>query len=283
MTQITAEQKEQIADALAKAGAGGVSIQNDEFPAPTVKEAPTGQLDPTLGDQGVEVVVSYDTMSAGDLIGLQFDTDANFEPQWGNVFKTVSFSVPVGHVAAAIGRDVPVVYAVRRPSGATPSTILNLKVLPIPADQLQAPQITQASGEDLDVSALTADADVTLAPWPLIAVGQRLWLKLEGSSNLDLPAWQGFSITSTGTQSTQIPLSYLQTLTNGSPLKLLAEVSFDEGTTRQPFPVTTYTVKQVPEVVAVAITSVRDSKGEVANGGTTTDTTVTVAGTVTFA
>lgn len=282
MTQITAEQKEQIADALAKAGAGGVFIQNDEFPAPTVEEAPTGQLDPIDGRKGVKVFVQYDSMSAGDLIGLRFDTDDTFEQQWG-VSSPLIFNVPVERVAAAIGRDVLVVYAVRRASGIALSTILNLKVLPIPADQLQAPQITQASGEDLDVSALTADADVTLAPWPLIAVGQMLWLKLEGSSNLDLPAWQGFKITSTGTQSTKIPLSYLQTLTNGSPLKLVVEVSFDNGVTRQPFPVKTYTVEQAPVVVAVAITSVQDSKGEVPNGGTTTDTTVTVAGTVTFA
>jgi hypothetical protein len=58
-------------------------------------------------------------------------------------------------------------------------------------------------------------------------------------------------------------------------------VSFDNGATRQVFPVTSYAIKNVPAVIAVAITNVKDSRGNtIRNGGSTTDTSVTIEGTV---
>lgn len=285
MTTITAEQKKALSDAFASVKARGASArQNSDFPKPKVQEAPTGTLDPTMGSGGVKVEVAYPSMITSDIIGLSFNGDDTFTALPGSVFGTVTFSVPVTDVASAIGKTVQVIYAVVRPDGTSLSEFLDLIVTPIPASQLMAPHITQASGPELDATALTADADLTVEPWPLIGVGQRLWLHLDGSADLDLPAWQGFAITTTGTQSTKVPLSYIKSLDNDSPLTLVLEVSFDNGVTRQAFPLTTYTVKQEPDVKAIAITSVKDSKGvEIPNGGTTTDTSVTITGTVTFA
>ncbi len=283
MTRLTAEQKKAWSEAFASAKSGRSSINQSEFPKPKVTEAPNDTLNPLLGSpSGVHVEVSYPSMSTSDIIGLSFNGDDTAAQQNGSE-STVTFNVPVANVAAAVGKTVQVIYAVKRPNGISLSEFLYLVVSPIPAAQLNAPKITQASGNELDITALTVDADLTVDAWPLIMPGQRLWLQLEGSDDLDLPAWQGFPITSTGTQSTKVPLSYLKGLDNGTPLKLVLEVSFDNGTTRQAFPITTYTIKQEPEVISVAITSVRDSKGEVSNGGSTTDTTVTVAGIVTTA
>ena len=59
----------------------------------------------------------------------------------------------------------------------------------------------------------------------------------------------------------------------------MLEVSFDAGATLQQFPIRTLTVKT--GATAVSITRVTDSKGvDISNGGTTTDTSVTVYGTV---
>lgn len=278
MATLTDVQRKALADAFASARAGVATPLQNPFPKPTVTEAPTGTLDPILGSAGVHVEVAYASMNASDIIGLSFNGNDSFPPLNGSAFGKVTFDVPVSNVAAAIGKTVQVIYAVVRPDGTVLSDVLDLTVTPIPVGQMPAPQITQASGGNLDVNALTADADLTVAPWPLIATGQRLWLRLEGSSSLDLPAWQGFAITTTGPQATKVPLSYLQGLDNGSALRLVLEVSFDNGVTRQPFPITTLNILSGP--TSISIDRVTDSKGDIPNGGTTTDTSVTIYGSV---
>ncbi|WP_296178830.1 hypothetical protein [Pseudomonas sp. UBA1879] len=286
MSKITDDDKKKLAAAFSSVGkTSGVSTlsstQQNTFPAPTVTEAPSGTLNPLLGASGVHVEVAYPEMNVSDIIGLSFNGNDTFDEQNGSMFGKVTFAVPVEDVVKAIGKTVDVVYAVVRPAGTSISQYLKLTVTPIPENQLAGPQIAQASGGTLDVTALTADADVTVSAWPLIAVGQRLWLKLEGSTTLDLPAWQGYAITSTGVQSTKIPQSFLKGLTDGSSLKLVLEVSFDGGTTRQAFPLTTYAITAVPPITSVTIDRVTDSKGfDIPNGGTTTDTSVTIYGSV---
>lgn len=281
MTVITNEHKNALSKAFA-AVSSGIGIQQDpDFPAPTVKEAPSGVLDPLLGTAGIDVVVAYPSMTTSDVIGLFFNGNDTFTPITGSVFGSVTFKVPAADVATTVGKTVRVIYAVVRPDGTIVSQILDLQVSPLNPAQLPAPQITQAAGGILDVNTLTADADVTVAAWPLIAAGQRLWLSLQGSTNLTLPAWQGFAITAPGPQTTKIPATYLKALTHDSTLELVLEVSFDNGATRQTFPKTSYTIKAVPDVTSITITRVTDSKGTpIDNGGTTTDTSVTVYGEV---
>ncbi|MDE1195092.1 MAG: hypothetical protein PW896_07900 [Pseudomonas sp.] len=283
MTQITEVNRQALSAAFALASffRSTSALQNPNFPAPTVTQAPGGTLNPLLGSAGVQVEVGYPSMVTSDIIGLSFNGDETLPPVNGSIFQKVTFNVPVAYVAASIGKTVPVIYAVVRPDGTTISETLNLQVQSIPAAQLPAPQITQAVGAELNVSGLTADADVTVAAWPLMLAGQLMWLRLEGSNNLDLPAWQAFPITGTGPQTAKVPLSYLQGLADASALRLILEVSFDNGATRQVFPVTSYAIKNVPAVIAVAITNVKDSRGNtIPNGGSTTDTSVTIEGTV---
>lgn len=283
MTQITEVHKQALsaAFALATLSRSTSTLQNPSFPAPTVTQAPAGILDPLLGSGGVQVEVTYPSMVTSDIIGLSFNGDETLPPVNGSIFQKVTFNVQVANVAASIGKTVPVLYAVIRPNGTTISETLSLQVQPIPAAQLPAPQISQAVGAELNVSGLTADADVTVAAWPLMLAGQRLWLRLEGSNNLDLPAWQAFPITGTGPQTAKVPLSYLQGLADASTLRLILEVSFDNGATRQAFPVTSYAISNVPAVVTATITNVKDSKGiTIPDKGSTTDTSVTIEGTV---
>jgi len=105
------------------------------------------------------------------------------------------------------------------------------------------PVITEAVNGVLDVGALTKNATVTVAAWPGIAVGQKIWLSMVSTPPVTLTKWVGFPITNTGAQSTTISLDKLKTLVDGSTIELHFEVSFDGGVTKVPFPVSTYTVK----------------------------------------
>jgi|GEM_PF-3538948 len=283
MTEPTAEQKSQLAEAFASiAGGRYATLQNSEFPKPKVDVAGQGDiLDPTMGLAGVDVIVSYPTMLTSDIIGLSFNGDDSFETLNGSLFQKVTFRVKAAQIAAAVGKTIQIIYAVVRPAGVALSEILDLTVSSIPAQQLKPPRITEASSAgELDVSSLTEDAKVTVEPWPLIMAGQQLWLRMEGSSNLDVPAWQGYPIGDANAQTTTIPLDYLKTLADGSELKLVLEVSFDGGATRFPFPEESYTIMSAPAVGAVKIVKVTDTSGlDITDGGTTQDTTVNLLGT----
>lgn len=166
----------------------------------------------------------------------------------GEADRTVESPVPATMIGAVIGKTIDISYQVERDGRTYFSDIFNLTIGLIPADKLTTPQITQATGGSLDVRALQGDASITVDAWPFIAVGQKMWMRLEGSSNLDLPDWQGYEISSPGAQATTVSKDdYLINLTDGSTLRLILEVSFDGGLTRQAFPVSELSVKNVPE------------------------------------
>lgn len=150
--------------------------------------------------------------------------------------------MPNEDIAKAVGKTIKVTYVVMRPTDYVNSQTLNVVVPPIPFIELTAPEIAQASAGELDVSALTADADLTLEPWPLIAKEQQLWLKLESSTGPSYEVWKNFPITDTGTQRTTIPMEYLKHLTNGGDLSLYPTVSFDECLTQQRLPTRNYRI-----------------------------------------
>ncbi|MEX6662567.1 hypothetical protein [Pseudomonas sp. W2-17] len=253
MTQITEEQRALLAQTLALASSGSsnpkaAALRNPDFPAPNVPSAPGGVLlNPHLADpSGLSVEVTYPTMLVTDVIGLTFNGNNTFVPQNGSGELKVTFQVPKEEVAKAVGKTVEVTYVVVKDTGPAISQTLNLVVHLIPLDQLTEPQIVQAVGAVLDVEGLITNADIFVRAWPLIAVKQKMWMRLEGSSNLNLPDWQGYEIASASAQVATVPLSYLQGLTDGSQLTLVLEVSFDGGPPRQPFPVKTYQIKSAP-------------------------------------
>jgi len=145
-----------------------------------------------------------------------------------------------------------VLYAVVRNGVGKPSGELLLTVESLAESVLEAPRILQAVDDlNLDVSALTGDADLTVRPWPFIEVGQLISLRFEGTKadgtdyNWAHPTWQDLPIGSTGEPSTTVALSDLKELKDGSSLRLIFEVSFDGGVTKVPFPVRVLSVIQL--------------------------------------
>ncbi|WP_349973219.1 hypothetical protein [Pseudomonas caspiana] len=234
---------------------------------PAVAQAPGGILDPVNGINGATVVVTY-AMLTTDTVELGWNGLDNLVlPQPGSALGSVTFTVPASAVAAVIGKTIPVLYTVTRNGVAKPSEVLNLTVHTLAESVLEAPKITQAADSlNLDVNALTGDAELRVKPWPFIGVGQRVSLRFEGTKadgtayNWPHPTWQNLPITSTGEPSTTVALANLKELKDESSLRLVFEVSFDEGSTKVAFPVRTYTVKTFMPVFEV--TSVKTAQGE---------------------
>ncbi|MGE8184256.1 hypothetical protein ACQKP9_21850, partial [Pseudomonas mandelii] len=183
----------------------------------------------------------------------------------------------------------------RGSSSPMPSDTLTLSVLPLPENVLDKPLILQAAdngeGAEFDVSQLTANAVIQVNAWPFIALKQFVWLRVQGTNNDDSPYaqtfWQPPLSQTNETWITQgfythpIPFNELKNLKDGSELKVEFKAglngSQDENNALL-FQVRTYTVKAV-EDVKPAITRVTDSNGdEIAEGGRTVDTSITLTG-----
>ncbi|GFM88020.1 hypothetical protein PSCICO_34190 [Pseudomonas cichorii] len=222
-------------------------------PAPTVSEAPDGVLDPLQAVAGATLVVAYPGMLETDSIRVRWDGNedaTNPVSLSGNQAKSVEFTVTPSAITSALGRTVEVTYVVTRGTNELESDPLSLTVQALPGSSLPTPKITQATypGKLLYINPLNGDADLTVEAWPLIATGQRVWLRFEGTARdgsackWDHPVWQDFAITSDTAQSTQVALSELQKLKHHTYMRLIMEVSFDGGLTRTPFPVENLTI-----------------------------------------
>ncbi|RMQ49501.1 hypothetical protein ALQ04_03454 [Pseudomonas cichorii] len=220
--------------------------------APSVSEAPEGVLDPVQAAAGATLLAAYPGMLDTDNIRVRWDgqkdaTDPVSQP--GNQTGSVEFTVTPAAIASVLGRTLEVSYVVTRHANELESDTLSLTVQALPSSSLPTPQITQAqSNKVLKVDELNGDADLTVAAWPLIATGQRIWLRFKGTArdgsaySWNHPVWQDFSITNNTAQSTTVALSELQKLKLYSNLQLIMEVSFDGGLTRIPFPINTLSI-----------------------------------------
>ncbi|MBX8595731.1 hypothetical protein K5D39_00260 [Pseudomonas cichorii] len=215
-------------------------------PAPRVSEAPEGVLDPLQAVAGATVVVTYPGMLDTDNIRVRWDghedaTDPVSQP--GNQAGSVEFTVTPAAIACVLGKTLEVTYVVTRDANEVESDPLSLTVEALPESSLPTPRITQAPGKILYMNPLNDDVDLTVEAWPLIAAGQRIWLRFEGTArdgsvyNWNHPIWQDFAITSDTAQSTKVALSELQKLKHNKYVRLVMEISFDNGLTRVPFPI----------------------------------------------
>ncbi|MCL9803876.1 hypothetical protein M9827_27635, partial [Pseudomonas sp. AKS31] len=118
------------------------------------------------------------------------------------------------------------------------------------------------NGTELDVSTLTAAATLRGGFWPHIASGQRVWMEVQGTKKDDTEykrvVWRGPSNAVNGTWISQgyldasLPLADLQSLKDLSPLNVSFMATPDRSTDENlalSFPVRTYTVKNVVEVL----------------------------------
>ena len=272
-----------------------------ELPAPTVLEASAGVLDPIDALTGATVQVSYASMEAQDRITMTWlgspgpGTPADQEKP-GNASGQVDFTVPATVVGANIGRDISVFYRVKRYIAEKQSDLTLLRVLPFgnPERDLPHPAITQADSQTLilNLATFTGNGTATVAKWPFILEGQRVWLRLEGETGSggmhSITLLDGAVLTGAQASaglSLSVPRTELEKLGQDTRVTMICNVAFDgvasESAAVQ-FPRTVYTFKLHHDWVSPQIVSVRDSKGEVADGGTTFDTAVSISGTSTI-
>ncbi|EJN21525.1 hypothetical protein PMI36_03580 [Pseudomonas sp. GM79] len=278
-----------------------------EFLKPSIKEANGSTLNPVAAKDVLTVVVPANavllptdrvivkwtgapgTPAAGSHTSVPRELGLNFE-----------FPIPNSVVAFNLGLSVTVSYTITRGNGdPIPSQTFTLAVQALPQSALNRPTITQADnngeGPELDVTKLTGNGTMRMSDWPLIAVGQFVWMHLEGTKADGKPyikpmwappgskvsqAWvrDGFAAY------TGIPLAELQNLKNDSTLKMVFKAALGLDVSKPLFfPERTYTIKSIVLLKPV-ITSIKNGSTEVGVtleviGGT--DTSVTVTGTAT--
>ncbi|SEO75916.1 hypothetical protein SAMN03159293_03871, partial [Pseudomonas sp. NFACC39-1] len=239
--------------------------------APSVKEAggtaPNQQLNPVAGKDNLTVVIPDYGVQPGDQVSVTWAGtagDGSYTTPVQILPPNREITMPVSVIAYNLGKPVTVTYTVTRGSESPPSDSLNLAVQAMPVASLTIPLIRQAAqggiGTELDLNKFTGHASVSVAPWPLIAAGQRVWLKCEGTaasngSNFTITLYAGSEVSSsqvTGGLSRPLLRSELERLRDGSALKIVLLVAFN-GTNNQSeaitFPLRTYTIRKAPIVI----------------------------------
>lgn len=268
---------------------------------PSIKEAAGNSLDPVAAKGTLTVVVPHYTgMLATDEVSVTW-TGTLGEGSHTSVPVVVGtvgikeIAIPNSVVAFNLGKPVTVSYNVIRGGNSKGSETFILAVQPIPVSALSAPRILQAAnngeGPVFDVTSLTA-ATARLSDWPLIALGQFVWLRLQGTNADNTPYDKSiFAPPVSQTNKTWIangyydqllPLNELKNLKDDSQLTLTFKAALGKSQVEADaviFPARVYTVKVLEDVKPV-INSVKDSKGvEIPEAGTTVDTVIELTGT----
>jgi hypothetical protein len=120
--------------------------------------------------------------------------------------------------------------------------------------RLPAPSIDQAAGDIVDLAQFSGDAVVRIAPWPLIAEGQRVWLRVDAQAadggTVSQTVIDGVSVTPAMTSegvSGNLPRAWLESLNDGVTLQVEVHVNFTGGEHHGgvAFPVAGYTLSSV--------------------------------------
>ncbi|MFL6969213.1 hypothetical protein ACJ6X8_23555 [Pseudomonas alvandae] len=269
--------------------------------APRVKQAsgatPNQQLNPVAAKDALTVVVPDYGIQPGDKVSVTWSGTAGAGSHTTPV-QTLPGSreipLPVSVLAFNLDRSVTVTYTVTRDGSEGPASApLTLNVQAMPATSLAMPLIPQAAqgglGRELDLTSFTGNARVTCAPWPLIAAGQRVWLRAEGIAQNGggvhiITLYTASAVNSSEVSAglvTDLLRSELVQLRDGSELKVILQVTFNRSASQDEtvtFPLRIYTVKAV-ELIDPTIDSVKDPQNtEIPNGVKTSATTITLIG-----
>ena len=236
-----------------------------DLPVPVIKEALTNNtLYPMHVLGGATAVVKYE-MDAADAIILYCEgpgglANPTFEKKQGDESRCVEFVIAASTIGNCIGTTLFVWYEVFRGNASWESQRLELQVqyldlsdLPEPA----LPDVTFIDGDEwLDLRSFSHDAEVTLAPPPFFAVGQKVWVCAVGQR--DYPSetllWlleaavieechliEGIQLT--------IPRGWLFFLDDYSALTIKCYLAYDGQSdieTAQELPRTTHNIRQGP-------------------------------------
>ncbi|UZE16735.1 hypothetical protein LOY70_23050 [Pseudomonas sp. B21-054] len=270
-----------------------------DLPPPRVKEALGNNLDPVDAKDTLTVVVRYDDMLPTDLLSVTWagTAGAGSHTTGAEEVGTVGdreVPIPVAVLAFNLGKTVTVSYTVTRNNRATttPSDPLLLSVRDIAQSDLPTPLIREAAnggtGPELDLASFAGDANVTVTPWPLIAIDQKVWLYCEGTktdgTRHTITLQTATSLTADEVRiglSKPVPRGQLQLLRDRSDLSVVLQVTFNKApdiTEAISFPLRTYSIRSVV-LETPLITSVKDPGGTpISDNGYTLATTVKLTG-----
>lgn len=280
-----------------------------DLKAPSIKQAPEGDsLDPFAAQDQLTAVIDYVGMRVGDELKATF-MGAPGTPAGGShttapmTVTTVGpqkIALLVGVLAFNLGKEVTVSYTVTLDGMSKDSEPLLLSVLPIAdADPaLGKPLIRQAAnngeGPEFDVSALTAAATVRVNSYPLIALKQPGWMRVEGT-NTDGSAyartlWQppggqtNITWINQGFWDHSIALAEMKNLKNGTGFKIQFKAGLSGSQVEReavPFEERIYTVKSKVWLTPTLGNVLDDKAVEVTEGQITVSTSLKLKGTAT--
>ncbi|MGY2252284.1 hypothetical protein [Pseudomonas reactans] len=277
-----------------------------ELPYPTVATAVGSEslvtLNPLNVVNGADVIVAYTPMSTQHTITLVLtgrgDEGSVTLTLPGEADGSVLFRVGPAIIAANLGNDVStftVQYSVVIGTfDPIPSGVLTVMLSPLPAANRPAVIIKQADAATkvLELSNVLNGGMVRASTWSFIAVGQPVYLRLEGTGNNGLPhhhqvwTFEANAVTSqwvsNGFFEAAVPASYFKDLKHDSPLTTVFRVIMTPGVSPPrefvEFEREVYTIADATE--RPVITSARDDGANlIVDGGITVAIAVTLRGT----
>ncbi|MEE9681050.1 hypothetical protein V4842_22405 [Pseudomonas moraviensis] len=230
--------------------------------APIIKQAPGNSLDPLAAKDALTALVFDPSIQLDDIIvvtwtgapGSPADGSYTSLPHVVKVLGTQEIALDNKVLAYSFGGNVTVDYSKTTGSATRDSLALILSVQDIAdADpRLPTPTIDRVTGDELNPADLLATDHTRTTAWPLIALGQRIWLtyreiKRDGSTGIVEEAYKGKEVTAEdlGGIRHPVPLDKLLMLEDDSRLEIEMKVSFDETESGyKSLPKRVYTIKK---------------------------------------
>ncbi|QDE39371.1 hypothetical protein FIV34_09220 [Luteibacter pinisoli] len=219
---------------------GSADVPLPELSQPSVKQASGASLDPVHAKDALTVLVPAYGWKENDRLVVKWigaGGEGDYTSSELELTTAGPWDVPVPPrvVAFNLGRTVMVSYTVYRGTSTQDSPVLLLTVQWIRQDDLPAPHIVEAVDGVLDVSKLVAKANGTMTAYPLIAEGQRVWLRVYGTkkdgTSYQRDLWVGHAVDATEVSqgfNFEISKADLDTLKESSTLRIEVKATFDK-------------------------------------------------------
>ncbi|HEY4092528.1 MAG TPA: hypothetical protein VGN46_13525 [Luteibacter sp.] len=228
-----------------------VGTRQVELPPPEVEDAPGGVLPPIKAKDGLKVRIPAD-LPNGTSVVLHFGSYTTPSITWP---EARLITVPAGEVGRRLGTTVPVSYTV---NGDRTSPVLQLTVQPIDdfdTGVLPIPTFKELVGDVLDA---TRTATLHVDPWPLMALGQKVWCSVYGTNtngqSVSLEIWDGAGLNSDELKNgcnKVLTATWLSSLKDGSEITIEFAVTFDQSDTKEnavTFPIKVCLLRNAPDV-----------------------------------
>src|ERR1700754_4940135 len=213
-----------------------IRLAATDLPVPGVDEASGTTLDPVLAIHGITVrIPATDAITSGDLTAVTItDTPNGSEttpPQVGSP-AGMTFVLRPALIAQNLGKDIAIHYTVTPTAGGASRTspVLSLHVLDFVDNDpaIGKPLIAEAIAFVLDLGTLEGNATVSVPAWPLMATGQRFWLRASSGTDVLVLA-NGESVSVVGAITKALPRTWLDTLVDNARIVLELRIAFGGG------------------------------------------------------